>query len=131
MGDGVTTFNLPDLRGRSPIGVSAGTISGITTRTVGIKDGAETHTLTTSQLPAHNHTATASGVGDHNHGSGGYRSGICAGGGSDVGWNGAFYPSGTGYAGGHGHTITVANSGSDLPHNNMHPVLVVQFIIKY
>lgn len=36
-GDGVTTFNLPDLRGRAPIGSGHGT--GLTTRTLGEKGG--------------------------------------------------------------------------------------------
>ena len=42
-GDGSTTFNLPDYRGRVPIGSGAG--AGLTTRTVGAKGGEETHAL--------------------------------------------------------------------------------------
>lgn len=41
VGDGSTTFNLPDLRGRSPMG--SGTGSGLTARTIGAKLGAENH----------------------------------------------------------------------------------------
>ena len=49
-GDGSTTFNLPDLRGRTPIGAGQGT--GLTNRTLGTQNiGAETVTLTESQLP--------------------------------------------------------------------------------
>lgn len=55
-GDGSTTFNLPDLRGRAPIG--AGTGSGLTARTLGGKVGAETHTLTAAQVPTHTHSLT-------------------------------------------------------------------------
>ena len=54
-GNGQTTFALPDLRGRVPIGFSQdGTFS------LGEKAGQEAVTLTLSQLPAHVHTATAS-----------------------------------------------------------------------
>jgi microcystin-dependent protein len=52
-GDGRTTFALPDLRGRVPVGVGAG--PGLSTVNQGQKQGAETITLTTSQLPSHEH----------------------------------------------------------------------------
>lgn len=52
-GDGRTTFALPDLRGRTPIGTGQG--SGLTDRTLGTKGGAETVTLNTSQMPSHTH----------------------------------------------------------------------------
>jgi microcystin-dependent protein len=41
-GDGRTSFGLPDLRGRAPIGQGSG--PGLSTRTWGQKGGAETHT---------------------------------------------------------------------------------------
>lgn len=47
VGDGATTFNVPDLRGRSPLG--AGTGSGLTARTMGQTGGNE-------NLAAHTHT---------------------------------------------------------------------------
>ena len=50
-GDGSTTFNVPDLRGRSPIGTGQG--SGLTNRTLGAKAGEETHVLTIAEMPAH------------------------------------------------------------------------------
>jgi microcystin-dependent protein len=52
-GDGVTTFALPDLRGRAPIGMGQG--PGLTNRVEGEKGGSESVTLTVSNLPAHNH----------------------------------------------------------------------------
>jgi microcystin-dependent protein len=52
-GDGRTTFGLPDLRGRAPIGQGNG--PGLSPRTWGQKGGAETHTLSVSQMPSHNH----------------------------------------------------------------------------
>ncbi|MFQ5473714.1 MAG: phage tail protein, partial [Dehalococcoidia bacterium] len=61
-GDGSTTFNVPDLNARSPMG--AGAETGLTTRTIGNKLGAETNTHNHSG-GAHTHT-----IPDHNHGAG-------------------------------------------------------------
>jgi len=52
-GDGRTSFALPDLRGRAPIG--AGTGAGLPTYAIGQKGGVETTTMTTANMPAHNH----------------------------------------------------------------------------
>jgi microcystin-dependent protein len=52
-GDGSTTFNLPDCRGRSTIGTGAG--SGLTNRAIGDKLGEETHLLITAEIPTHAH----------------------------------------------------------------------------
>src|SRR3954447_6125965 len=52
-GDGSTTFNLPDLRGRVPVG--AGTGAGLTARTLGAAGGEENHTLSAAEMPSHNH----------------------------------------------------------------------------
>jgi microcystin-dependent protein len=53
-GDGSTTFNLPDLLGRVPMG--AGTGTGLTARTLGAEVGSESTTLTSSHIPEHVHT---------------------------------------------------------------------------
>lgn len=58
-GDGSTTFNLPDLRGRAPIGAGAG--AGLTPRALGASGGAETVTLTSAEMPSHTHTHNANG----------------------------------------------------------------------
>lgn len=55
-GDGKTTFALPDLRGREPIGVGQG--AGLAPFNLGQKGGQETHTLTENEMPAHQHTFT-------------------------------------------------------------------------
>lgn len=60
-GNGTTTFGLPDLRGRTPVGLGT---SYHTTVNRGTKRGAESVTLTESQLTAHNHYATLSDAGD-------------------------------------------------------------------
>jgi microcystin-dependent protein len=57
-GDGKTTFALPDLQGRLPIGMGQGT--GLTNRPLGVKGGAETVMLTLDNLPAHSHFVNAS-----------------------------------------------------------------------
>jgi microcystin-dependent protein len=53
-GDGVTTFALPDLRGRAPIGAGQG--PGLSVINLGQVSGLENASLTTNSLPAHNHT---------------------------------------------------------------------------
>ena len=52
-GDGQSTFALPDLQGRIPVGVGQG--PGTTNVALGQASGSETQTLTVSQLPVHNH----------------------------------------------------------------------------
>jgi microcystin-dependent protein len=58
-GDGITTFGLPDLRGRLPVGVGQG--PGLTNRVLGQMSGSESVTLTSLQMPAHNHAVVVSG----------------------------------------------------------------------
>lgn len=52
-GDGSTTFNLPDLRGRTVIGAHGG--PGLTFRGLGESGGAETHQLSVAELAHHGH----------------------------------------------------------------------------
>ncbi|HKP53590.1 MAG TPA: tail fiber protein [Chloroflexia bacterium] len=52
-GNGQTNFALPDLRGQVPIHSGSGF-------TLGQKSGQQSHTLTQSEMPAHNHFANAS-----------------------------------------------------------------------
>lgn len=72
IGDGSTTFNIPDLRGRGIFGkddmggsaanriTNAG--SGITGTGLGNAGGTQSKTLTTTELPAHAHTGTTDGT---------------------------------------------------------------------
>lgn len=55
-GDGRTTFALPDLRGRMPMGPGSG--PGLTPRREGQKGGSETHTLGIPEMPNHGHSPT-------------------------------------------------------------------------
>jgi len=52
-GDGRTTFALPDLRGRSIVGMGNG--PGLSNISWGERGGAENHTLTVGQMPSHTH----------------------------------------------------------------------------
>jgi microcystin-dependent protein len=56
-GNGTTTFGLPDLRGRVPVGVGQG--PGLSNYSEGQVQGAETITLIANQLPLHDHTGQA------------------------------------------------------------------------
>lgn len=59
-GNGQTTFALPDLRGRSPIGAGQG--PGLPDYIIGQFAGTPNVTLTLGNLPAHTHTATLSSM---------------------------------------------------------------------
>lgn len=59
-GDGSTTFNLPDLAGRFPLGADG-------SHPLGAVGGAETTTISVAQMPAHNHNGVTGGGGSHSH----------------------------------------------------------------
>jgi microcystin-dependent protein len=58
-GDGSTTFNLPSLKGKVPVGRDSADAA---FNTMGLSGGAKTHTLDTSEMPVHTHTQNS-----HNH----------------------------------------------------------------
>src|SRR6187399_1257120 len=57
-GNGQTTFALPDLRGRVPVGTGQG--PGLPTMDLGQVGGEPTHTLITTEMPAHQHALPCS-----------------------------------------------------------------------
>lgn len=57
-GNGATTFNLPDLRGRVPLHVGQSNAPGATNHALAQSTGAETAALSIAQLPSHNHSLT-------------------------------------------------------------------------
>jgi microcystin-dependent protein len=59
-GDGVTTFALPDLRGRAPLGAGQGT--GLTNRNLAVRVGTVSSAVSLSQAPSHAHTIDPSGL---------------------------------------------------------------------
>jgi microcystin-dependent protein len=115
-GDGSTTFGIPDLRGRiaggkDDMGGSAASRltsggSGVNGASLGATGGAQTHTLTTAQIPSHAHSY----VGGAN--------------GAGTGTVGAAGQSANGY------TMNTLNAGSDQAHNNTQPTIVLNYIIK-
>jgi microcystin-dependent protein len=63
-GDGIRTFNLPDLRGRIALGFGQG--SGLASYNLGETGGQESHQLLTSEVPPHAHTLNATNNGQAN-----------------------------------------------------------------
>lgn len=59
-GNGQTTFGLPDMRSRSPVGMGQG--PGLSNIVQGEMSGTENVTLLTSNMPAHNHLVPPSTV---------------------------------------------------------------------
>lgn len=109
-GNGQTTFALPDLRGRAPFHEGSGF-------TLGQAGGAQSHTLTMSELPAHVHFANAAtGDGDVPIASGNMFGAFNNGYGAPAG----FTPL---------NPATISNVGGSQAHNNMSPYLVLNFVI--
>jgi microcystin-dependent protein len=116
-GDGLTTFALPDLRGRVPMHTGNG--PGLTPRQLGQKAGAETNTLTVFQLPAHSHSLNASSSGanqsspaNHVHANAG-RTRIYSSGPADTVMSGG----------------AIGNTGAGQAVNNMQPYTTIRFCV--
>lgn len=113
-GNGQTTFALPDLRGRMPLGSGQG--PGLSPYDLGQVSGTETVTLTTGQMPSHNHLASSTQAGagstrpSGNVPSGG---GAYAGASDGTRMNPAF----------------IQNTGGSQPHENRQPCLVLNYCI--
>lgn len=137
VGDGSSTFNVPDLRGRAPMG--AGTGSGLTARTLGTTVGEENHTLSSTEMPSHTHVQDAHGhsVSDPGHTHLLPLTGVNKANGVDGGayTSGAAVDNPTSGSRVTGLTVVVAtamnqNTGGGAAHNVIHPSLVVNFVIK-
>jgi microcystin-dependent protein len=117
-GDGMTTFALPDLRGRVPIHAGAG--PGLTPRNLGSRSGTEAVTLSESQMPSHTHTINAYSLeGDSAVPTGNIRAKSGAG---DPDYSSSA-PDTTMDAG------AASNTGGGQSHNNMPPFLAIQFCV--
>lgn len=110
VGDGSTTFNIPNLQGRVPVGSGTATgARGATAHALGQKSGEETHQLSVAELASHSHPP-----------GGGITTFIGgAGGGSD-------FVSGFNW----GQSVSTGNTGGNADHNNMQPYTVINFFIK-
>lgn len=143
VGDNATTFNIPDLRGRVPLG--AGTGAGLTPRVLATTGGAESVTLDATMIPGHTHAGTTDSAGSHTHssnavgGQGNY--GLALANGNDTAtstdgslgelnvWTvpGALTINANGD---HTHTFTTGSTGGGGSHANMQPWLAINYIIK-
>ncbi len=111
-GDGSTTFNVPDLRGRVVAGqddmggTSANRLTGVTGSvngdTLGGTGGEETHTLITAEMPAHTH------------------------GGETLNANGGTQGPATGSV----DYGVMGSAGGDGAHNNVQPTIILNVILK-
>lgn len=123
-GDGSTTFNLPDSRGRTVVGRDA---SDSDFNSVGEKQGSKTDVQTTAQLPTHTHIQNS-----HSHYYDVHTSGAEAGGyglhSSGSFQNRVYVNSGNGT---YSATATNQTTGGSDPHNIIQPSIVRSFAIKY
>lgn len=122
-GDGSTTFNLPDLRGRVPLGAGTGDANTATAHDLGQKAGAETHVLTNAQLPKITKTFRIRAWGT----SGGWPISNVSGY-TVANYNGkeGVIPSSSSEAKSENVSWTI---GGNSAHNNMQPYLAVNYII--
>lgn len=121
VGNGSTTFNIPDLRGRVPLGldnmgsdagrITSASVGGTNADTLGGTGGDEKHTLTEGETPAHNHAQRADGPA-----GAGFR----------------IITSGTAFAGATNNVTanTTANTGGGGAHSNTQPWQTFTFIIR-
>ncbi|MBB4642376.1 microcystin-dependent protein [Rhizorhapis suberifaciens] len=131
-GDGVTTFNVPDVRGRAKAGKDnmggtsanrlTGQTGGVNGDNLGATGGAETHTLTVAQIPSHDHggvtgtsNPTVTGIRELGQAQTG-------GAGSRIGTGGSI--------GSVSHNHTIPDQGGGGAHNNVQPTIIFNQIIK-
>ena len=115
-GDGITTFALPDLRGRVPIHQGTNPYG---TFTLGEVGGTESVTLTTNQIPAHTHAFLGRAAAANSSDPTGRVLGTAQ---FDA------------YTASDNATVSLASgavgiTGSSLPHDTMGPYLAINYII--
>jgi microcystin-dependent protein len=116
-GNGTTNFALPNLLGRMPVHMGS---AGGATYTIGYNGGTETATLDGTQIPSHIHVPLAvNGGGTSNLPTGN----------AWAGWTGAQYVPASASG-----NVPMSNQatgliGGNVPHNNLMPYQVINFII--
>jgi microcystin-dependent protein len=147
-GNGTTTFNVPNLKGKVPVGIDSGDAS---FDALGETGGAKTHTLTSSEMPSHTHTQNSHNhtqnahthlQNAHDHTISNNKTLVAANAGgsvSTVNYNGSGEASATqsktavnqnATATNESATASNQNTGGGTAHNNLQPYLVLNFIIK-
>lgn len=138
-GDGSTTFNIPNLKGRMPVGLDSTQTEFDALAETG---GAKTHTLTSAEMPSHTHTQNA-----HSHTAGATENFVTVDNNVNVAINNTdrtfpaagsgnhfFYTTDVGAAYERATTISTTatnqNTGGGGAHNNLQPYLVMNYIIK-
>ena len=106
-GDGSTTFNLPNLKGRIPVGLDS---SDTSFDTLGETGGEKTHQLTVNEMPSHTHDQYVTA----NNGNQAVRRDYSSDG------NSAIFPQG----------CKTASTGGGQPHNNLQPYITQKYLIK-
>jgi microcystin-dependent protein len=106
-GDGSTTFNVPNLKGKVAVGLDSADTS---FDALGETGGEKTHTLSVAEMPSHSHSKTVIPKDTQWVAP-------------SQGWNYSF-TDGTTY------TQNTDNTGGDGAHNNLQPYIVLNYIIK-
>lgn len=105
VGDGSTTFNVPNIRGRVPVGLDAAQTE---FNALGKIGGAKNHTLVVAEMPPHKHPMTmgaSNGTGSNRFAQANAPTSLIA-------------------------ETDIGSTGGGLPHNNLPPYLTINYIIK-
>jgi len=148
-GDGSTTFNVPDMRDRVPVGkgdmggTDAGRIVDASSLTLGGSLGTELHTILTAELPSHAHSITLTGTtgttGSHSHNVSQYtgQNIVNSGQGAPISGHAMYLGTNnnpTDSAGSHSHSISLTgisdSTGSGAAVSIVQPSLILNYIIK-
>ena len=122
------TFNVPNLKGKTVVGLNS---SETEFDTLGESGGEKKHVLTTGELATHTHTGSAASAGEHTH------TGNWANLTGTNGTPGSSYKLCSDISGGttssdgeHNHTLSLDSVGSNTAHNNLQPYMTLYYVIQ-